>query len=339
MQENEAMRDLLREYLTLMLNEGDRGGIDAQKFIADILKQKRPKFDYISNKKGQQNPDVTILLKNVPVGFVESKSIVGGSKLTTVFDKTVNADSTSPLDNLARSLYKDFSKKNKNILPLPGKGPVIGKFLEAIGGSLSSQRPVSDADAKRTETNPGGYSHKFYQPKTLPRGVDPDTKFFLPNPEDAGKIANREKIAILLNRGGNYYALGTVKPMNIAGKTILATTSTPRPWVTSGKAPTEGGVSSSPEVIANAYDAMVEHWSQEEGGDNYFILVGNGAIYPFIVPGKEDVLNLSALGVKELSASDITSAGLSTYGNPGFGKMRLALKASFALGKSFTLSK
>jgi hypothetical protein len=187
--------------------------------------------------------------------------------------------------------------------------------------------------------NSGGYSHAMYTPKKLPRGIDTSSKFFLPNPEDKEKISNNEKIAILLNRGGNYFALGTVVPANIDGKTILVTTSTPRPWVTSGKAPTEGGVSSSPDVIAAAYDAMVEHWSQEEGGDNYFILVGPGAIYPFIVPGKEDVINLGALGVKELSPSDITSAGLSTYGNPGFGKMRLALKASFALGKPFTLLK
>ena len=70
---------------------------------------------------------------------------------------------------------------------------------------------------------------------------------------------------------------------------------------------------------------MLEHF--REDGDNYFMLVDGNDIYPFIV--NKDVLDLASLGAPQLTVSSFSRAGLSTYGNAGSGKVRLALKVKF----------
>ena len=68
---NESM---LREFVRAMLIESDRGGIASQRAVALRLQELRPDYEFVSNKKGQQTPDVSGKLNGETVARIEVKS-------------------------------------------------------------------------------------------------------------------------------------------------------------------------------------------------------------------------------------------------------------------------
>ena len=308
------MSNLLREYIKIVLLEVDRGGIGAQHVIVNKLKALRPDFEFVSNKKGQQSADVTITKNGEVVGAIESKSIKGGGGLTALFDNTVSLSSATVFDDLAIALAEEFDVKIED-------GPILQQFIEGIGGSAGQARPIPK-DLIKNLSNPDydGYSHKLVSRSGKEH-------IFMAEPGDA---ARSENLVIFKNSAdGSVKAFMTVQK---AGKKLV-TSSSARPWASSGTIPTKGGIGSSEEVKNAAFQIMRQHFV--EGGDNYFILVDGGTIYPFIVPGKPDPLKLKKEGVPVLSPASFAKAGLSTYGNAGAGKVRLALKAAFTTESGF----
>jgi hypothetical protein len=309
------MSVLLKEYIGLLLNEDERGGIEAQHTIAKKLKKIRPDFQFVSNVKGQQSADVTIIKNGKTVGAIESKSIEGGGGLTALFDNTVSLAGETIFDGLALSLAAESE------LELEGTDEVLKQFIEGIGGSAGESRPIPK-DLLKNMSNPdyNGYSHKLLSKS----GKD---HVFQAEPGD--KLRKDGLVVFRAAADGSTKAFMTV---NRSGNKLI-TSSSPRPWASSGSIPVQGGIGKSSEVKKAAYNLMKDHF--KEGGDNYFILVDGSTIYPFIVPGSADPLKLKELGVPILSPASFERAGLSTYGNAGVGKIRLALKAAF--NKKFSL--
>lgn len=312
------MSNLLREYVKSVLVEVDRGGIEAQHTIGKKLKKLRPEFDFVSNVKGQQTADITILQGGNVVGAIESKSIEGGGGLTALFDNTVSLVGGTLLDGLARALGEEagleFDKTfNESILK---------QFIEGIGGSAGLARPIpSDLLKNMKRPEYAGYSHILVR-------KNGKEHVFKAEPGDAAR-EGKNLVIFKTSSDGVVKAFMTVERL---GKNLV-TSSSPRPWASSGTIPVEGGIGRSTKVKTAAFKLMHTHFS--EGGDNYFVLVDGNKIYPFIVPGAADPLRLADVGVPVLSPASFERAGLSTYGNAGVGKIRLALKAAF--NKKFSL--
>lgn len=308
------MSNLLREYVSMMLSEVDRGGIVAQHVIVSKLKKNFPKYEFISNKKGQQSADVTILLKDKVVGAIESKSIVGGGGLTALFDNTISLSGETIFDEICVAL----AEANNAVVEDPkdvGES-IVSQFLTIVGGSAGQTRPIPK-DLQINLNNPdfGGYSHKLI-------GDVGGALQFKAVPGDAQRAKDNSLVIFRQSKSG-VKAYMTVEKVG----TKLITTSSPRPWASSGTIPVKGGISSDEAVKIAAFNLMKEHFAI--GGDNYFILVDGDTIYPFIVPGMQDPLKLAERGAPVLSPASFEKAGLSTYGNAGAGKIRLALKAQF----------
>lgn len=304
----------------MVLSEADRGGIAAQHVIVQKLKENFPKYDFISNKKGQQSADVTILLKGEVVGAIESKSIVGGGGLTALFDNTISLSGKTIFDNICIAL----AQANEAVIEDPKEvgESIVSQFLTIVGGSAGQARPIPK-DLQVNLNNPafGGYSHK------LIGGGAGGALQFKAVPGDTQR-AKDDSLVIFRQSKSGVKAYMTVEKVGAK----LITTSSPRPWASSGTIPAKGGISDTEAVKAAAFDLMKTHFA--EGGDNYFILVDGDTIYPFIVPGMEDPLKLGTKGAPILNPTSFEKAGLSTYGNAGAGKIRLALKAGFVKGYS-----
>lgn len=313
------MEHLLRECVTLILSEADRGGISAQHVIVQKFKKLFPKHNFVSNKKGQQSADVTILLNDKVIGAMESKSIQGGGGLTALFDNTVSLKGSTVFDDLAEALAEAQGIALEN--PESTGESMVSQFLSAIGGSAGTSRPIPK-DLKANLANPdyNGYSHHLISTGEVLE--------FRAEPGDTQR-AKDDSLVIFKNSSAGVKAYMTVKKI---GKKLI-TSSSPRAWATSGTIPAGGGISEDSAVRDAAYSLMKEHFA--EGGDNYFVLVDGDMIYPFIVPGSKDPLKLAEMGVPYLSPDSFVKAGLSTYGNAGVGKIRLALKAAFS--RSFAL--
>ena len=283
----------------------------AQRAVAERLKELRPDHDFVSNKKGQQTPDVSGKLDGKTVARIEVKSAQGLKGLTTVYDKTVGAEESTRFDDLARALAKAAK------IDIPQGASPVGAFIIGLGGELGQEREVRP-ELQRNLDNPayGGYSHKLISKKG-------DDHLFEPEPGDAGLTDGKNGQLHVLKRvkGGGYKAFKTV----LRRPEGLFTKSQPRWWSTSGKIPAKGGISKDSASIGAALKNILDHF--REDSDDYFILVDGSTIYPFIVG--DDPLDLASLGVPKLSASYIDRAGLSTYGLAGPGKVRLALKMKF----------
>lgn len=310
------MSNLLKEYVRQLV-EVDRGGIEAQHTIGKKLKKLRPEFEFVSNVKGQQTADVTILRNGNVVGAIESKSIEGGGGLTALFDNTVSLSGSTLLDSLAKALGEEAGL----VFEKGSKESILKQFIKGIGGSAGLARPIpSDLLANMKLPEYSGYSHILLQ-------KDGKERVFKAEPGDA----TREGKNLVIFKTGPDNVVKAFMTVERLGKNLV-TNSTPRPWASSGMIPAAGGIGKSPKVKVAAFDLMKEHFV--DGGDNYFMLVDGNKIYPFIV-GAVDPLNLKEMGVPVLSPASFERAGLSTYGNAGVGKIRLALKAAF--NKSFSL--
>ena len=300
--------ELLREWVRVALQEADRGGIEAQQRIAARLKELRPEYDFVSNVKGQQTADVTASLDGKEVAHIESKSSVGLKGLTAVFDRTVSSTGDTVFDDLARALAAAVGAE-----PEEGQS-AVSTFISAVGGTMGETRPIEPALEKNlADPSYRGFSHKLMSKSGKEHVFEID-------PTDEGK-SDAELKVFRAGRGGAIKAFNTVRR---EGETLI-TTSSPRPWSSSGKIPAQGGISADPAVKEAALAIMLEHF--REDGDNYYMLVDGNDIYPYITGN--DVLNLAELGAPRLSADAFSRAGLSTYGNAGAGKIRLALKAQF----------
>ena len=303
----------LREFVRAMLIESDRGGIASQRAVALRLQELRPDYEFVSNKKGQQTPDVSGKLNGETVARIEVKSAQGMKGLTTVYDKTVGADANTRFDDLARALASAVGMK------IPASESAVGGLIIGLGGELGQTRPVRP-DLARNLDDPayGGYSHKLI----MRQGK---LHVFAPEPGDENLS---DKQLHVLKRTGD----GGVKAFNTVSRTPdgLSTTSAPRWWSTSGSIPTKGGISKDVGAKAAGLKNILNHFAEDS--DDYFMLVDGATIYPFIVG--DDPLDLASLGVPKLSVAHIDRVGLSTYGLAGPGKVRLALKMKFSPSKT-----
>ena len=300
---------LLREWIRQILIESDRGGISAQQIIASRLKELRPDFEFESNQKGEQTADVTGFLDGKEVAHIESKSTIGMKGLTTVYDRTVSASGDTAFDEIAAALTAAAGGT-----PGDSGESKLAQFVATVGGEMGAARPIDP----ELETNLNDPAYSGFSHKVLSRSGK--TFVFEPEPSDANK-ADADLKVFKMSTDGSVRAFNTVT----RSEQGLVSTSSPRPWATSGKIPARGGISDDPAVKAAALKNMLEHF--REDGDNYFMLVDGNDIYPFIV--NKDVLDLASLGAPQLTVSSFSRAGLSTYGNAGSGKVRLALKVKF----------
>lgn len=288
----------------------NRGGIDAQQQIVSKLTETHGHFNFTSNKQGQSSADVTISTNDVQVGYIESKSIVGGVKLISIFDKSVRISDDTIFDPMIKQLLNSHGHDVQENL--------FAKLIELSGGSVGQERPIPEDCLNLIESE--GCSHKLH----LQRGKYCE---YIVRPQD--RTRDKHIIYFRSNDGSTRAKMNVTHDVDAK---VLKTTSVARPWSSSGAIPNKFGISLAKDVKHSGLEIMIQHFRDCE--DNYFVLADKDALYTWIVPGMSDPLGLAKLGAKELSVESINAIGLASYGNAGPGKMRLSLKAKFNLGFS-----
>lgn len=366
----EAEPLLMESYQSgLYEGESERGGIQQQLHICNVLKQKYPNWEFISNRKGEQNPDITIIDPTGRQAFVEVKSREAG--LVTIYDKTVriNSQDVSDFDLLAKALAKHnkinvYEKlasgkiKQINLNKLP-----VGSVFQAIltKGTFDLQgNPDCGRYGKLTIDKEGiailkgkKYMFKNVYCSHKPAGFSVEhpggkiVQAFIPR--GTGDDLELNKKIYFYNDVKNTYTEIDVKGkvqdtdwVIVGGKTYLAPDGAVRPAADAGVVSSkcfsykkstnpetaETIVDTSTNVIEIAYKTILNHWKKENGADDYFMLVSGNEIYPFLIPGRPNVLNLP---IPIFTSDVIQSVSLQTYGKGGLDAIRLAIKCDIAM--------
>jgi hypothetical protein len=371
---NKYTPDNLKESIFAGLSEGEseRGGIKQQIYICSVLQQSQryPGWQFVSNQKGEQNPDISIIPPNKKPSFVEVKSREGG--LVAIYDKTVKLNSYDIIDfdNIAKALakennikiYKKLANGKINELNIDKLKP--GNVFEAIltQGSLSPEgKPDCGRYGKLTADKE---AIAIMSKRKIPFGkfkfcshqsagfsvIHPDSgktvQAFIPRGTNDNLSLNKK--IYFYNPEKNLYSEIDVKSKTtdtdwviVGGKTYLAPDGSVRPAADAGTVSSkcfsykrktgeskEIMTDSSDVVVNIAHNTIINHWKKENGADDYFMIVSGNEIYPYLIPGRPNVLGLP---IPLFTPDVINSVSLTTYGKGGIDAIRLAIKCDIAM--------
>jgi hypothetical protein len=353
-----------------ILEEGSRGGIAQQEHICQVLRSsgKYPGWDFISNKAGEQVPDITIVSPEGERSFVEVKSREGG--LVAIYDKTVRTNDANmqEFDELAKSMAKHnglkiFEKKNQTVQEVDIDSLPPGAVFEALltrGSFDPSGKPncgrygqltVDKEAEKLLKTKAYPFKQNVYC-SHKPAGfsvVHPDTgKTVLAFiPRGTGDDISVNKKIYFYNTVKKIYTEIDVKSKDVdtdwvvvGGKTYLAPDGSVRPAADAGtvsskcfsyekKSTSENQMTdSSDPVIKSAVDAILQHWNAHGGGGDDYFMIVSGNDIYAFLVPGKP--NVLGLPLPVFNENVINSVSLTTYGKGGVNAIRLALKCDIA---------
>ena len=353
-----------------VLEEGARGGIAQQQHICQVLRDsgKYPGWDFISNKAGEQVPDVTIVSPNGKSSFVEVKSREGG--LVAIYDKTVRTNDINmqEFDGLAKAMavhngLQIYEKINGTVEEVDIDSLEPGAVFEALltrGSFDPSGKPNCGRYGQLTVDKE---AEKLLKTKAYPFKKDvfcshKQAGFSVEHP-DSGKIVQAflprgsgddisvNKKIYFYNPVKKIYTEIDVKAKEVdtdwvvvGGKTYLAPDGSVRPASDAGtvsskcfsyskKNTAENQMTdSSDPVIKSAVDAIIQHWNGHGGGGDDYFMIVSGPDIYAYLVPGKP--NILGLPLPVFDENVINSVSLTTYGKGGVNAIRLALKCDIA---------